>query len=245
MAPPLSFGRRGTRIRATTQRGVPICSVPPVCGSEIALYGRITDANDQPLANATVSIWQTGADGLYDIQAAGAAIDYRGVFSTNDEPGFQGIEATFNVFDNHIGPSNSKWCCNSADAGSGLWVSAAFPAAHVLGSFVVVSGDDAPERDPDHWAIQGSNDGTAWTTIFEYDHDGISPFSARLQGVLFRAGVDYTMPSAYSYLRYIVWSTVGNNLHQLDELELFEGVHAMVVEPAASWRTAASSSTWT
>jgi hydroxyquinol 1,2-dioxygenase len=54
-------------------------------GSECALYGRVTDANGKPLANATVSIWQTGADGLYDIQEAGAAIDYRGVFTTSDD----------------------------------------------------------------------------------------------------------------------------------------------------------------
>jgi hydroxyquinol 1,2-dioxygenase len=54
-------------------------------GSECALYGRVTDANGKPLANATVSIWQTGADGLYDIQEEGAAIDYRGVFSTDKD----------------------------------------------------------------------------------------------------------------------------------------------------------------
>jgi len=52
-------------------------------GSECALYGRVTDANGQPLAGATVSIWQTGADGLYDIQETDAAIDYRGVFTTD------------------------------------------------------------------------------------------------------------------------------------------------------------------
>ena len=39
-------------------------------GSECVLYGRVTDVNGEPLANATVSIWQTGADGLYDIQEA-------------------------------------------------------------------------------------------------------------------------------------------------------------------------------
>ncbi len=37
-------------------------------GSECVLYGRVSDVNGKPLANATVSIWQTGADGLYDIQ---------------------------------------------------------------------------------------------------------------------------------------------------------------------------------
>jgi catechol 1,2-dioxygenase/hydroxyquinol 1,2-dioxygenase len=52
-------------------------------GSECALYGRVTDVNGKPLANATVSIWQTGADGLYDIQENAAAIDYRGVFTTD------------------------------------------------------------------------------------------------------------------------------------------------------------------
>jgi hydroxyquinol 1,2-dioxygenase len=52
-------------------------------GTECALYGRVTDVNGNPLANATVSIWQTGADGLYDIQESATAIDYRGVFSTD------------------------------------------------------------------------------------------------------------------------------------------------------------------
>src|SRR6478672_9781339 len=52
-------------------------------GSECALYGRITDVNGKPLAGATVSVWQTSADGLYDIQESATEIDYRGVFSTD------------------------------------------------------------------------------------------------------------------------------------------------------------------
>ena len=52
-------------------------------GSECVLYGRVTDVNGKPLAGATVSIWQTGADGLYDIQESAASIDYRGVFTTD------------------------------------------------------------------------------------------------------------------------------------------------------------------
>jgi catechol 1,2-dioxygenase/hydroxyquinol 1,2-dioxygenase len=52
-------------------------------GSECALYGRVTDVNGKPLANASVSIWQTGADGLYDIQESATVTDYRGVFSTD------------------------------------------------------------------------------------------------------------------------------------------------------------------
>lgn len=52
-------------------------------GTECALYGRVTDVAGKPLANATVSVWQTGADGLYDIQESATSTDYRGVFTTD------------------------------------------------------------------------------------------------------------------------------------------------------------------
>jgi len=52
-------------------------------GSECVLYGRVTNSSGAPVADATVSIWQTGADGLYDIQENATSIDYRGVFTTN------------------------------------------------------------------------------------------------------------------------------------------------------------------
>jgi len=55
----------------------------PKPGSECVLYGHVTDADGKPVANATVSIWQTGADGLYDIQSSATAVDYRGVFTTD------------------------------------------------------------------------------------------------------------------------------------------------------------------
>jgi len=56
-------------------------------GTECVLYGCVTDIHGKPLVNATVSVWQTGADGLYDIQENPSATDYRGVFST-DKDGF-------------------------------------------------------------------------------------------------------------------------------------------------------------
>ena len=54
-----------------------------VDGPEAALFGRITDVKGAPLANATVSVWQTSAHGLYDTQIEGAGHDYRGVFRTD------------------------------------------------------------------------------------------------------------------------------------------------------------------
>jgi hydroxyquinol 1,2-dioxygenase len=51
--------------------------------SECVLYGRVSDVNGKSLANATVSVWQTSADGLYDIQEDASSVDYRGVFETD------------------------------------------------------------------------------------------------------------------------------------------------------------------
>jgi hydroxyquinol 1,2-dioxygenase len=55
----------------------------PKPGSECVLFGHVSDADGKPVVNATVSIWQTGADGLYDIQSSATAVDYRGVFTTD------------------------------------------------------------------------------------------------------------------------------------------------------------------
>jgi protocatechuate 3,4-dioxygenase beta subunit len=71
----------GPFYRETTPKLAAGSQIKP--GSECALYGRVTDVNGGPLANATVSIWQTGADGLYDIQENAASVDYRGVFTTD------------------------------------------------------------------------------------------------------------------------------------------------------------------
>ena len=66
----------------TLQAGSSIAQNPKP-GSECVLYGRVTDAGGKPVANATVSIWQTGADGLYDIQSSATSVDYRGVFTSD------------------------------------------------------------------------------------------------------------------------------------------------------------------
>src|SRR5262245_17362221 len=64
------------------ERGAQIANkVEP--GTEVVLWGRVTNVKGQPLAGAQVSVWQTGADGLYDIQVDASGTDYRGVFITD------------------------------------------------------------------------------------------------------------------------------------------------------------------
>jgi protocatechuate 3,4-dioxygenase beta subunit len=53
-------------------------------GKEVVLFGRVTDAQGQPIPNAMVTVWQTAADGYYDIQNGIEVIDCRGIFRTNE-----------------------------------------------------------------------------------------------------------------------------------------------------------------
>lgn len=64
------------------QSGAQICANTKP-GAEVALWGRATNVAGAPLPGATVSVWQTGADGLYDIQREGGVVDCRGVFTTD------------------------------------------------------------------------------------------------------------------------------------------------------------------
>jgi protocatechuate 3,4-dioxygenase beta subunit len=52
-------------------------------GKEIVYYGRVTNAKGEPIPNALVTVWQTAADGNYDIQNGLEVIDCRGIFRTN------------------------------------------------------------------------------------------------------------------------------------------------------------------
>lgn len=58
-------------------------------GEEICIFGQVTDAAGRPLPNAEIDIWQTDADGLYDLQAQDATVmDLRGRFRADAEGRF-------------------------------------------------------------------------------------------------------------------------------------------------------------
>lgn len=50
---------------------------------EIVLHGRVTDAGGRPLPGATLTVWQTAADGRYDLQSNPDETDCRGMFKTD------------------------------------------------------------------------------------------------------------------------------------------------------------------
>jgi len=153
--------------------------------------------------------------------------------TANNEPGFDGAELAFNIFDNRVGGGPDKWCCDDPTAANPWTVDVKFRAPVVLRYFTITSGNDARDREPLTWQIAGSNDGVAWTPIFVRD-DPASIWTDINQV----AKVTLAAPAPpYLYLRYQVSHTAGP-LHQLNEIEYFGDVGG-VSKPSLSGRRVA------
>jgi catechol 1,2-dioxygenase/hydroxyquinol 1,2-dioxygenase len=76
----------GPFFRENTPRFEPGAQIAKeTAGTEVVLFGRVTNAQGAPIPNAHVTVWQTAADGRYDIQNSLEEIDCRGIFRTDDK----------------------------------------------------------------------------------------------------------------------------------------------------------------
>jgi hypothetical protein len=111
------------------------------------------------------------------------------------------------------GDATTKWLAPRTTA----WIAYAFagltPA--LVTSYTITSPVDWPDTDPSSWTLDGSNDGTAWTTL---DTRTGQTFASRQQTNL------YSFANATPYNRYRVNVTSnngsGNNIH-IAEIQLF------------------------
>lgn len=159
--------------------------------------------------------------------STGPGSNFNAVFSASVTPDFNG-ENAFNAFDNKLG--GDKWCCPDLNGDGPAWVQADLGAGNSrrLMAFTLASGNDATERDPDVWRIQGSNDGVNFIDIHVYNQVGTSPFTARNQVLLYRAGTDYPPPLRYRWLRFTAEHALGGIEFQIGELEFFDAIPGAV-----------------
>ena len=53
-------------------------------GENCIVSGKIVDVNNNPIPGASIEVWQSGPDGLYDVQKEGHVVDLRGTFTSDD-----------------------------------------------------------------------------------------------------------------------------------------------------------------
>jgi hypothetical protein len=118
-------------------------------------------------------------------------------------------EGATQAFDGNRG---TKWLMSSA-TGS-LDYRFAPGEAWAVTRYRLISGGDAPERDPKDWQFQGSKDGTTWVTLDTRtdqtfaQRNAINPY-------------DIANATAYAAYRLLITRNNDNGLTQLAELELW------------------------
>jgi hypothetical protein len=89
------------------------------------------------------------------------------VSATNTVGGSPGGEGPTNLWDNNTG---TKWLCSTnppayGQYGLGCRLVFDFGSPTVFDGYYFATANDAPERDPVRWTLEGSDDGTNWTLV--------------------------------------------------------------------------------
>lgn len=84
-----------------------------------------------------------------------------GIATASSQPA--GGEGAAQAFDER---GDSKWL-GTMDGSGGAWLGYEFGSgtSYAITRYELISGNDAPERDPQMWSLLGSNDGTTWTLL--------------------------------------------------------------------------------
>ncbi len=119
------------------------------------------------------------------------------------------VQGAAKAFDGDLG---TKWFNPVAATG---WLQYRFPAgeAWAITRYLLTSGGDVPERDPQDWELQGSNDGADWVTL---DTRRGEVFTARNETRVY----DLVNPAPYAYYRLLVTANRGAPGLQLTEMRL-------------------------
>ena len=88
-----------------------------------------------------------------------------------------------------------------------------FDQQRVVSFYRLTSGNDAPDRDPLDWQIQGSNDGENWETLDERTGE-------KFDGRNLTREFYFENETAYSYYRFNVLKNNGGGLFQMSEWAL-------------------------
>ncbi|MFB6612034.1 GH92 family glycosyl hydrolase [Agromyces sp. NPDC056379] len=113
------------------------------------------------------------------------------------------------------GDSGTKWLVFSSTA----WLRYDLSQSVQLASYTITSGDDAPERDPKNWIVQGSNDGTTWTTI---DSRSNQDWTAAERGT--KKTFELAGAASYSRYRLEIQANHSGGIIQLADFDLLKAV---------------------
>ncbi|RFM36255.1 BT_3987 domain-containing protein [Chitinophaga silvisoli] len=130
-------------------------------------------------------------------------------YTTQYENTSNGNENSPKLIDNNI---NTKFLLGSF---STVWAMLEFATPQTTGAYTMTSANDAPDRDPKDWTIEGSNNGTDWVVL---DKRVDQNFGSRFLTVKYT----FSNQEAYKFYRLYVTATHGSSLWQQAEWRLLK-----------------------
>jgi hypothetical protein len=97
---------------------------------------------------------------------------------------------------------------------SAAWMQFHSNTSNVVVKYTITSANDVPARDPKNWNLQGSNNGTTWTTLNTQTNQ---TFASRFLTKTYT----FTNSTAYTYYRLNITAVSSGTQMQLAEWELF------------------------
>jgi predicted alpha-1,2-mannosidase len=199
---------------AAVTSGAPPAAAAPSSALPGAAFSTSFEAGDpEPTWTDTVDLDAKGAKRTLGIDGAtasgipGGVRDQVAEISVSGEPNTN--EGRSNLND---GDPNSKWLVDQTSS----WAQYTLTAPTTIVRYALTSANDAPDRDPKNWSLQGSTDGVEWTTL---DTRTNEVFGERFQQRIF----DIATPAEFKVYRLSVASNGGSSLTQLAELQLSVG----------------------
>jgi predicted alpha-1,2-mannosidase len=191
--------------------GASAAAAAPAAGTAFA--SSFEAADPQPTWSDTVDTGSdgqrrsSGIDGNTSTGIPGSVRDEVTEIAVSGEPNANEGRANLND-----GDANSKWLVDTTTG----WAQYTLAAPAVITRYALTSANDAVERDPKDWTLQGSADGQAWTTV---DTRTGQAFDQRFQQREF----DVATPGSYKIYRLTITANSSAPLTQLAELQLSVG----------------------
>ncbi|GAA0588196.1 GH92 family glycosyl hydrolase [Paractinoplanes ferrugineus] len=146
----------------------------------------------------------SGVDGEISSGMPGSLRSHVTAIAVNAQPNSSENGANLND-----GDAATKWLVDTSPS----WAQYTLNAPATVVRYALTSANDAPERDPQDWTLQGSTDGANWTTVDSRAGQTFAdPFTTNTYEV--------AAPGSWSVYRLTVTAHPSGNLTQLADLEL-------------------------
>jgi hypothetical protein len=191
-----------------SQINIPVSEIVPLPFLPVGEYTFNVKASVKPIVGNLTSVDEVWLENQQVVNVQPVVINLMTIAgSISDRYNTTGGEGIAKLVD---GNYSSKYLTS----GQQTWMMWKMDRQFIANNYIMVSGNDAPSRDPKDWKVEGSNDGVNWVTLDERTN---MVFESRNMKKTFL--MNNTTP--YSHYRLNVSSYIGNSLFQLSEWTLY------------------------